>query len=263
MSNTETEDQYIESQSGQLFVRQWIPGNCSDLAPMILMHDSLGCVGLWRDFPEQLASSMNRKVIAYDRLGFGQSTARHNMLPFSFVGDEAKTVIPLLCDVLEVSDFLMLGHSVGGAMALSVAAINTNCKAVVSISSQAFVEERTREGIREARESFRDPQSFSKLEKWHHEKSEWVLNAWTNTWLAPGFASWNLNKELASVFCPVLVIHGEQDEYGSVAFPDMIANSTKGVTQKEIYQECGHVPHREQPVRLLASVLHFVEKNSI
>jgi len=117
-------DQWITTEKGRLFARAWVP---SDPRPdrdatILLFHDSLGCVDLWRDFPEQLALATRRTVVAYDRLGFGRSDAHADTLPATFIHDEAMTVVPRLSDALGLDAMVLFGHSVGGAMALATAA---------------------------------------------------------------------------------------------------------------------------------------------
>ncbi|HNI63351.1 MAG TPA: alpha/beta fold hydrolase, partial [Agitococcus sp.] len=110
------QDIYINHPQGQIFSRIWTPLNYqASLAPIILLHDSLGCVALWRDFPMQLAICSGRQVIAYDRLGFGQSSARLKKIAFSFIEDEAKNDFALVKQQLNIKEFVVLGHSVGGS----------------------------------------------------------------------------------------------------------------------------------------------------
>lgn len=254
-----TDDLRVQVADGHLFVRRWQPATLQDTTPLILLHDSLGSVELWRDFPAQLADHLQQPVFAYDRLGFGQSSARSQLPGWQFIAEEAETVFPDLLQALDIGDFALLGHSVGGAMALHVAATQGKaCRWVVTEAAQAFVEERTREGIRQAKQFFAQPDQFKRLQRWHGEKAQWVLDAWIQTWLAPEFSDWSLDKVLSQVVSPVLVVHGDQDEYGSQAFPDRLAEGVSGQARKCLFEQCGHVPHREQPDRLLKEMDAFL-----
>lgn len=259
MRNMGIEESFIHVPGGRLFVRQWTPEAVSAGSPVVLLHDSLGSVDLWRDFPDKLAQSLSRPVIAYDRLGFGRSTARSGLPSADFIEEEAGIFFPAVRGALGISGFSLLGHSVGGAMALMIAASqSTHCDLVVTASAQALVEPRTRKGILAAQEQFRCPEQFGKLVKWHGDKAKWVLDAWIQTWLSPAFASWSLDPCLGKVRCPVLVIHGDSDEYGSSASPIRIAGGVQGPSQMAILERCGHVPHREhqdQVVRLVSSFM--------
>jgi len=228
-------------------------------AAILLFHDSLGCVDLWRDFPGHLAVATGRRVTAYDRLGFGQSDAHPGPLPLTFIRDEAATVVPRLREALGLDTLIPFGHSVGGGMAIVTAARwPQHCAAVVTESAQTFVEERTIAGLRAARVEFERPGQLERLARYHGAKARWVLDAWIETWLAPAFAGWCLDDDLRGVHCPTLAVHGDTDEYGSVQHPERIARLTQGPSRAVILEGCGHVPHREQPTRVLSEVTRFL-----
>jgi pimeloyl-ACP methyl ester carboxylesterase len=151
-----------------------------------------------------------------------------------------------LREQLNIEGFVAFGHSVGGGMAVAcAAAYPAQCGALITESAQAFVEDRTIRGIRDAKLAFEGPEEFDRLKKYHGDKATWVLNAWTETWLAPDFAGWNLDEDLRRVRCPVLAIHGDGDEFGSIRHPRRIAELTSPHAAVEILPDCGHVPHRE------------------
>lgn len=242
------QDQFIDTDHGRLFVRRWRPATPVHSTPIVLFHDSLGSVELWRDLPERLAAATGREVIAYDRLGFGRSDPNPSTLPaVSFIPDEARHGFRSLHDELGLEGFIAFGHSVGGAMALVCAATWPDCRALITESAQTFGEDRTLEGIREARENFRDPAQVARLAKYHGDKSAWVLGAWIDNWLSPEFQAWNLDREIPQVRCPVLAIHGDTDEYGTTIHAKRIAGGVAGPSTLVILEGCGHVPHREQP----------------
>lgn len=241
----------------EVFVKTWTPDKLENETVIILLHDSLGCVDMWKSFPEKLSEKVNRKVIAYDRLGFGKSSVRSKLPSINFVSEEAEVVLALL-KALSINNFSIFGHSVGGAMAVEIAAVlPQNCLSIVTESAQAFVEDRTRAGILKAKEEFAKPEVFAKLEKYHGTKTNWVLDAWIKVWLSPEFSNWSLRDALPKVKCPLLVIHGDQDEYGTLAFPKMISELTGGKSELQIISNCGHVPHREKPEIILDLTKNF------
>ncbi|MDY0164561.1 four helix bundle suffix domain-containing protein [Desulfobotulus sp.] len=245
-------------ENGHLYAKKWLPEKCLFPIPLVLLHDSLGCVALWRDFPEILADRLSCPVIAYDRHGFGRSSARQKSPSLNFIEEEATHYFPLLKSAFCLSDYLLLGHSVGGAMAIAIAAQDKECRAVVTLASQAFVEDRTRKGIEAAMEAFKKPGQPERLAKWHGSKAAWVFRAWTDVWLSEEFRSWSLAPYIGKVFCPVLAIHGDQDEYGSRAFPEFIAKKSGGISKMRILPACGHMPHREKTWEVLDAVASFV-----
>jgi pimeloyl-ACP methyl ester carboxylesterase len=251
----------VTTDRGELFAKRWTPSiPLSDRsAAILLFHDSLGCVELWRDFPRQLAIATQRSVVAYDRLGFGRSDSYPGALPLTFIHDEAASAVPRLCETLGLGTIIPFGHSVGGAMAIATAArLPDRCAAVIAESAQSFTEEQTFSGIRAAQAEFESRDKFERLARYHGVKARWVLDSWTGTWLSPAFASWRLDDDLLAVRAPTLALHGDRDEYGSVQHADRIARLTSGTARTVILEKCGHVPHREQPARVLEEVTGFL-----
>ena len=258
-SNVETHDQRIATPHGALFVRQWRLHDAGNASPIVLLHDSLGCVALWRDFPEQLALATRRHVIAYDRLGFGRSDPHPGLLSASFIRDEAQEGFRAVREALGIDDFIAFGHSVGGGMAAGcAAAFPQACHALITESAQAFVEDRTLQGIREAQTAFAQPGRIERLGQYHGDKAECVLHAWMDTWLAPAFKDWTLDDSLRDVSCPALALHGDRDEYGSAAHPQRIVDHVRGPATQVLLPDCGHVPHREQAAEVLELVVNWL-----
>lgn len=255
-------DHTIDSPRGRLFAREWTPVIASGTEPILLIHDSLGCVDLWRDFPASLCERSGRRVIAYDRLGWGRSDARTEALPLNFISEESETFLPVIFDHFRIDRFSVFGHSVGGGMAVVCAGkFADSCAAVITESAQAFVDDRIRRGILEAKLAFENGGQFERLKKYHGEKAEWVLRAWTDTWLSPEFASWSLQADLARVKCRLLAIHGDRDEYGSVRHPEVICSLAGGASRKIILPGCGHIPHRETPAAISELVTDFLAQS--
>lgn len=228
MSDTDVTEHWIDTPRGTLFAQDWATQAVQGV-PIILLHDSLGCVALWRDFPERLAVATGHRVIAYDRLGFGRSAAHPGKLALGFVEEEARQGFAALRQQLGITDFIVFGHSVGGGMAVACAATHAeHCQALVIESAQAFVEDRTLEGIRDAEQQFAVPGQLQRLSRYHGDKAEWVLRAWVDTWLSDAFADWSLDPVLPAVRCPTLSLHGEQDEFGSQAHPRRFTALTGG-----------------------------------
>ncbi|MGH8384711.1 MAG: alpha/beta fold hydrolase [Pseudomonas sp.] len=259
MSPICTEQHWIDTPDGQLFAQSWNPGQ-GQSAPIVLLHDSLGCVALWRDFPERLAQAIGRTVIAYDRLGFGRSAAYPGLLPVTFVEDEAKGSFERVCQHFNLSEFAVFGHSVGAGMAIGCAAAHPQrCQAVITESAQTFVEAVTLEGIRQAERDFAEPGQMQRLHKYHAQKADWVFHAWVDTWLSEAFADWNLDAQLSRVHCPVLALHGDRDEFGSPLHLERMNAHVSAPISLQVVPDCGHVPHREYPDAVLAKVCAFLQ----
>lgn len=252
-------DHWIETDAGRLFAARWSPNPSAEGSAIVLFHDSLGSVELWRKFPEALAARTGLTVVAYDRLGFGRSDPAQAALTRDFIEVEARVSIPALVEQLQLSRLVPFGHSVGGAMAVATAALwPDRCDAVITLSSQAFVEDRTLAGIRDAERAFQDPEQVVRLARYHGDKAPWVLSAWIETWLAPWFADWSQDALLARLRCPLLAMHGGEDEYGSLAHPQRLIDHAGAGGRKLIFEGCGHMPHRERPEAVLDAVGGFL-----
>ncbi|WP_152224264.1 alpha/beta fold hydrolase [Pseudomonas sp. SCB32] len=255
-----TREHWISTGKGQLFAQSWTPAETHG-EPILLLHDSLGCVALWRDFPENLARATGHLVIAYDRLGFGRSEGYPGALPLGFIDDEARENFPVLQQHFGFERCVVFGHSVGGAMAVAcVAQHPLACAALITESAQAFVEHQTRDGIRAAEQEFAREGQLERLQKYHGDKAFCVLRAWVDTWLSDDFSDWNLDAELALVKCPILSLHGEQDEYGTAAHPERFTSVPGVPTVLKLLPDCGHVPHRQQQAAVLAAVSDFLRQ---
>jgi pimeloyl-ACP methyl ester carboxylesterase len=251
-------DRMIDVPNGAVFVREWAPEGATGAA-LILLHDSLGCVDVWRDFPAMLAVRTKRRVFAYDRLGFGRSDARAGALPASFVRDESEVFLPRLLQSLQLDSFIPFGHSVGGGMAVYCGdVLRRSCAAIVTVAAQMFAESKTLLAIAETKDVYRQPERFARLEKYHGNKAQWVLQAWTETWLSNQFSEWSLRDTLPTISAPILAIHGDLDEFGSLEHPRMIESRAAGPRQAVILNGVGHMPHRERPETVLHLVTDFL-----
>lgn len=249
-----TTDQFVTVSGGDVFVRTWeVPG--STLAPIVLLHESLGCVDLWRGFPANLAHATGRTVYAYDRLGYGKSTERTDVETIALIENEAAR-FPALAQALELDEFVLLGHSVGGGMSLTIAANDPRCAAVISIGAQAFTDPSTVGGVLETKARFDKPEELARLAKYHGDKARWVVDAWTGTWLSESALDWKLDR-LHEVHCPVLVIHGERDEYGGVIFGELIRDGVAGASELVVLP-LGHHPHLEDEPATLDAIVNFL-----
>ncbi|MGE3332495.1 MAG: alpha/beta fold hydrolase [Rhodospirillaceae bacterium] len=252
-------DHHIDVPGGRLFAREWLGADAAP--PIVLLHDSLGCVDLWRDFPAALAAATGRRVVAYDRLGFGRSDAHPDKLTLDFIAAEGRVALPIVLETLGVETFVLCGHSVGGGMALSAAPnFPDRCKAVIAMAAQAFVENVTLDGIHAARATLGSgSERVERLRKYHGAKTDWVIAAWIETWTRPEFADWSLKPVLPNLRCPGLVMHGDKDEYGSLRHPEMIREFAGGPMELAILTNCGHVPYKERPLRVFELTAAFLK----
>lgn len=262
MTQPAVAEQLVPLCGASIFVRRLLTSpesSRSGRPSVIFLHDSLGCVDTWRDFPQLLAGQLGLDAVVYDRQGYGRSS------PFGaaartpqYLEEEAQNLRVLL-DVLKIDSAVLFGHSDGGSIALIAAALEPSCiAAVVTEGAHVFVEDLTLRGIRAAREEFATTKLAARLARYHGDKVPAIAKAWIDTWLSPGFRSWNIERYLSGVGCPVLVIQGEQDEYGTVDQVNAIVEGTGAHAEALLIPGVGHTPHREAPAIVLAAVTDFI-----
>jgi pimeloyl-ACP methyl ester carboxylesterase len=230
-----------------------------DRPTIVFLHDSLGCIELWRDFPQKLADAADCNFLVYDRLGYGKSDpAPTNERSNNYMELEADFLNELLTE-LQLKDVVLFGHSDGGSIALIAAGkYPENIQAVIAEAAHIFVEDITLEGIDYAKSSYESLNMAERLAKYHGDKVDFVFSAWTETWMKPEFRSWNIEHFLPNISCPVLFIQGEDDEYGSLDQVNRTLEQVNGSAEKLILPEIGHTPHRESPKEVLEKASMFI-----
>jgi pimeloyl-ACP methyl ester carboxylesterase len=243
---------FVSVEGASLEARWWrTPGTG---VPIVLLHEGLGSVGLWRAFPAALAMRTSRSVLAYSRRGYGASDARGAPLALDFMEREARDIVPRVLDAAGIDRAVLFGHSDGGSIALlAAAAWPARVAALVLLAPHVFVEEVTLASIARMRDQYRSTDLRDRLAR-HHRHVEEAFGGWNDVWLDPGFKSWNIEAALPRVVCPVLVLQGLEDEYGTANQLRAIERHVTGPVTSCVIQNCGHSPHRDQP----AAVLHHV-----
>lgn len=226
---------------------------------LVFLHDSLGCVELWRDFPAKLSQVAACNILVYDRLGYGKSDAMPSWRRDSgYLLHEAK-ILGKLLRKLEIDQPILFGHSDGGSIALIAASLYpARIKAVIAEAAHIFVEEITLNGIRNAIESYEKTDLRQRLEKYHGSKTDMLFNAWTATWTSDFFRNWSIENTLGRIRCSLLVIQGEADEFGSLAQVDKTVAGVSGPVRKVILPHIGHTPHKENPQVTLEIARDFI-----
>lgn len=230
-----------------------------DGPPLLFLHEGLGCIALWKDFPAVLCRSLNRDGIVYDRQGYGRSGPLEGPRDPRYLHDEAFRVLPAVLDALGVARAILIGHSDGGTIALLAAgAFPERVAAVVCEAAHVFVEEITLAGIRAAGKAFAEGDLRRRLQRYHGEKTSATFAAWHDTWLSPAFRSWSIEAELPRVTCPALVLQGEDDEYGTPAQVTAIARGVSGPVETALIPGCAHVPHHQARDDVTARIERFL-----
>lgn len=223
--------------------------------PLVLLHEGLGSVGLWRGFPQSLAEATGRRVVAFSRFGHGRSDPPRIPRTPAFFHEEALEVLPELLTVVDAPQPILVGHSDGASIALIHAASHA-VEGLVLLAPHVFVEEVTVERIREMRQAFTDDGLRDRMGR-HHDDPDAAFWGWCDVWLDPDFRRWSLEPEAARLTAPALLIQGESDPYGTLDQLDRIESRTRGRVERLVVPG-GHSPHLEQPDPVLAAIERFV-----
>jgi len=226
---------------------------------IVFLHDSLGCTQLWRDFPAKLAEATQCNILIYDRLGYGKSFP---MLSHKRENNYMESESDLLNDLLNelnIKETILFGHSDGGTIALIAASkYPEKVKATICEAGHIFVEDVTVNGVKNALQAYRTTNLPERLQKYHSDKVEMMVKAWTEIWLSDRFRSWNIEYLLKNITSPLLFIQGEADEYGTLDQIEKTISQVSGNAEKFIIPNVGHTPHKEIPELVLEKSIEFI-----
>jgi pimeloyl-ACP methyl ester carboxylesterase len=226
---------------------------------IVMLHEGLGSVSMWKDFPEWIAEATGCGVLAYSRYGHGKSERLAEKRGVDFMHHEAQVVLPELLERMEIRSPILLGHSDGGSICIIHAATAARKpRAMVLEAPHLFVEELSVSSIAKIRAVYQTTDLPKKLARYHDHVDE-TFWGWNDIWLDPRFRFWNIEECLSDITCPVLVIQGEDDEYGTLAQVEAI-KARLPKAEALVLQKCGHSPHRDQPEKTLAAITKFVQR---
>jgi pimeloyl-ACP methyl ester carboxylesterase len=225
---------------------------------LVFLHEGLGSVSTWRDVPDVLAARTDCAAFVYSRAGHGRSDPPSAPRGVRFMHDEALNVLPAVLDEQDIRSPVLIGHSDGGSIAIIHAGSEIRpVRALVLLAPHVFVEDRSVESIARMRELYATTDLRTRLAK-HHHNVDAAFHGWNDVWLDPGFRGWNIEEYLPAITCPVLVIQGEDDEYGTRRQVDAIARQVNGQAEIAWLPRCGHAPHRDQRELVLGQIADFV-----
>ncbi len=230
-------------------------------ATIIFLHDSLGCIELWRNFPKKIGLGTSCNILAYDRQGYGKSCSfTSKKRDKDYLKHEAETLGKIL-EKTGLKKVILFGHSDGGSIALLAAALfPENIIGIITEGAHVFVENETINGIKDAVNAYKNTNLRDRLYKYHGSKTDDVFKMWTETWLSPSYQSWNIEEYLPLVQCPSLIIQGEKDEYGTMDQVSSIVSKTTGESKPLIIDCIGHTPHKESTDIVIGNTIEFIRK---
>lgn len=226
---------------------------------IVLLHEGLGSISMWRDFPRQVAEVTGHEVLVYSRHGYGRSAPLTAPRPVRFMHDEALVVLPALLDTLEIRRPILLGHSDGGSIALIHAGgSGRDVAGLVLLAPHVMVEAISLASIAAAQVAYAQGALRARLAR-HHDDVDGAFRGWNDVWLLPEFRDWSIEEYLRRITCPVLAIQGEEDEYGTMEQVERIGGA---IPDAQILKRscCGHSPHRDRAEDVLKAIRGFVER---
>lgn len=242
---------------------RWIDAPRREAPLLVFLHEGLGSVSMWRDFPDALCAASGVRGLVYSRPGYGRSTPRpaHVRWTPAFMHEQAQHVLPAPLLALHVDARAdppwLVGHSDGGSIALLHAAhAPEDVRGVIALAPHLFVEDISVASIARAREAYLHGDLRARLAR-HHADVDSAFGGWNDVWLDPRFRGWNIEADVARIRCPVLAIQGRDDEYGSMAQIDAIAARVPRTRCVKL-DACGHSPHRDQPGAVIEAVGAFL-----
>jgi pimeloyl-ACP methyl ester carboxylesterase len=238
----------------------WHGPSPSEAATLVFLHEGLGSVSLWRDFPRVLAERTGCGALVYSRLGHGRSDPIDTPRSKSFMHDEARVVLPAVLRRLSIDCPILIGHSDGGSIALIHAGSGLGpVGGLVLEAPHVFVEDLTVASIARIGTSFESTELAARLARHHGANTERMFRAWHDIWLDPDFRSWNIEEYLPALTVPALVIQGLNDEYGTVRQVTAIAEKSGGSVATLLLSDCGHSPHVDRSADVLEAMATFVD----
>jgi len=244
---------FVALESGRLEVLD-IAGDAG-LPALVLLHEGLGSVRLWRGFPSALADATGARVVAFSRFGHGASDRPPQPRTPRFMHEEALEVLPALLTAMDLPEPILVGHSDGASIAL-IHASRHPVRAVVAMAPHVFVEEMCLVEIRAAKRTYEAEGLRERMAR-HHDDPDTAFYGWNDVWLHPDFPRWDIRDVLPEIACPMLLIQGMQDQYGTLAQLDAVEASAAGPVER-LHPDCHHAPHLEAPEETLAAITAFV-----
>ncbi|OHC67040.1 MAG: alpha/beta hydrolase [Rhodocyclales bacterium RIFCSPLOWO2_02_FULL_63_24] len=241
---------------------QLIPAHQINRPTLVLLHEGLGSVSMWRDFPVRLADATGCRTLVYSRYGYGQSDILGEPFKTDFMHREGREVLPQLLAALDIESPVLVGHSDGASIALLHAGDARHEPAgLVVMAPHCFVEDISIRSIEAAKVAFETTDLPARLARYHRDVRR-TFYGWNDIWLHPDFRAWNIEDCLTGIRCPVLAIQGVDDEYGTMAQIEAIAAQATAAPDVELLKlaDCRHSPHRDQTQAVVDAIVRFVDR---
>jgi pimeloyl-ACP methyl ester carboxylesterase len=247
--------------AGRSLAYEWVTRRKNGKPVLVFLHEGLGSIRQWRDFPAKLAAASGCSALVYDRYGYGRSDVLlEERRAVRFMHDEGMDSLPQVLRALRIPAPILVGHSDGASIAFIYAGTGRPVRGIVAMAPHVFVEEQCLKSIVSAKERFERTDLAERLGRRHHDARK-TFYGWADVWLDPEFRRWDIRRDyLPRVRCPVLAIQGYEDEYGTMAQLDEIRRRVRGRVELLKLRNCGHQAFRDQPGTVLARAARFIRE---
>lgn len=235
---------------------RWL-GEEETRTPLVFLHEGLGSVELWRDFPAQVVEQTGHPALVFSRHGNGWSTPLNEPRRVGYMHDEARHVLPVIVEEEVGRPPFLIGHSDGASIALIYAGTGARVAGLVLIAPHVYVEAETVASIAALDEEFATSDLAEKMAGYHEDPAA-TFRGWADVWLSRAFRSWNIEEYLPAIEAPILVIQGTDDEYGTVGQLDAIAAAVAGPVDRLLVEEARHSPQLSHPEPVVAAIAGFI-----
>jgi pimeloyl-ACP methyl ester carboxylesterase len=256
----QTDIEFITVDGVKLEVKRF-PGNAGN-PTLVFLHEGLGCIDMWWDFPARLSYISGCPALVYSRRGYGRSAPCDGPRPLTYMHYEGLEVLPDLLKTAEIADHVLIGHSDGGSIAL----INAGgvpapgLKAVITMAAHVFCETLSVTSIAEAKTLYEEADLRPRLAKYHRDNVDGAFWGWNKAWLDPAFMQWNIEQYLPKIIVPQLAIQGYDDPYGTIAQVEAIEKQSAGPVKVCLLENCGHSPYKDQARKSLQVITDFISR---
>lgn len=240
---------------------QWHNAEITDRPALVFMHEGLGCVKMWKDFPERISDSTGCPGFVFSRFGYGNSDPCSIPWKINFMHTQALTLLPQILKQAEIKTYILIGHSDGGSIGIIFAGSpNTKgLKGLITLAAHVFCEQCSVDSIQQAKINYEQHDLKKALKKYHGKNTENAFQGWNDVWLNPNFINWNIEKYLKKIKVPMLAIQGKDDQYGTdkqIASIDGQVNNIESL----LLDNCRHSPHHDQPETVLKIMTKFIHQ---
>lgn len=253
--------EYVELKNTRLGMKRTPGKQAKTEGPcLVFLHEGLGCIEMWKDFPDTLCAETGLPGVVYERKGYGRDAPDEGNWALDYLDTESREYLPALLEVLEIHQAVLIGHSDGGTIALLGAGYApSRVLGVITEAAHVFVESVTISGIRDAVYAYENKNLKKALYRYHGNNTDRVFYRWANRWLSPEFSGWNIENRLSAIKCPLLILQGEKDEYATLKQVEAIEKGVSGPRESVVIPGCGHVPHKESPERVCTIIADYIQ----